>query len=198
MRVIIFCIGLILSVAPVQAFAPGIMGGGFVNQPELVLVDSQAEGSSAFLWHSLSGTADDMAGQWTTSAEYTLARFCIYLDKGDSPTTNLTGKIYSNDATPDPDTLGTLLGTSTNILDPSTITACTCGTNCEAYCFDFDGVSLSSATMYHFVLDGGSETQQIYACTTAGGLVQRGVVSSPWTLHVSNESVISFETYKYE
>jgi hypothetical protein len=31
MRVIIFFIGLILSVAPVQAFAPGIMGGGFTN-----------------------------------------------------------------------------------------------------------------------------------------------------------------------
>lgn len=162
-----------------------------------VLVDSNAEGASVYQWHSSVGFADDFSGQWTTSTAYTIRRFCIYLDKISTPTGTLTGKIYSNNATPTPDEPGTLLGTSTNTITAASITNCTCGTDCDSYCFDFSGISLSGSTLYNFVLDSSvSETATIGTCINGAGLSAYGIVGSPWTNYGWTDFMMGFETYE--
>ena len=68
-------------------------------------------------------------------------KLTVHLDQSGSPTFNITAKIYS-------DTAGTLVATSTNTIDSSTVSA-----SGAFYDFTFNAGAITAATTYYIALE---------------------------------------------
>lgn len=145
--------GLTGNLVTAQRFPEEQMIGGdgdsIAMTPTLV-GDTQVTGGSVEKQSQTTGTdtsgAFDSANRvyvgtdFVAASSYTLTRFDLYLLRIGSPTGNITAYIYSNSG----GAPNTLLGTSTNTIDASTIS----DASPEWITWNFSGVSLSNGTVY--------------------------------------------------
>lgn len=150
----------------------------------MVLKDSRTSGSTAI---GLSTGVEKYCSTFTAGSDYTMTKMEVVLYRSSVPSGNISLKIYSPNASKLPNTL---LATSTNTIDASTLT-----TTPTYYTFNFSGLALTNGTQYVFSIEPTNKNYIItYVALSISGQTTGYWTGSAWTVD-NTARQMDFKTY---
>jgi hypothetical protein len=171
-------------------------GTGGVVVPESVLKDSQ-DASDDYDYLGNDAGHEYFGTSFVATSSYTLTSFQLKMYKTGSPTGTITGYVHADTGSGLP---GTLLGTSVNTIDASTVAAGTPGDFSGTV--PFSGVSITNGTKYYLVVrkptvDASNYVtmRQKFNTVTGNNTALRGDAGAWQAMFADTQ--LSFKTYGY-
>ncbi len=177
---LLVCISPALSQEQTARMNIGMIGAGGCD----TLTDSRTTNDG--YQHSMS----DLATGFVAGSNYTLCKIevALYINSG-TPSGVITAYIYDDSST----SPGSVIATSTNTVDPTTLPGPEPAY--DWYTFNFSGVSLTNGTRYWIVLDITANWTIGWRLDNGDGHWAYGTHGSTWTVYYTDKQGM-FKTYK--